>query len=516
MLVGSTGRVGAGGGSGAIVFSEAEISGDRTVAWTVGKGGQAGPDLWGEFNGAPGTATVVYPSFDQQLTAEGGLGGIYVATGLTPVKTEVSDWPAPSMGGNGGMPRGVSGSDGQLDVRFVIPLEVKGGPGGRLQVDAGAGGDGASINFVTPIPGTYLHGRPGVKVAGKFSGAAGEAGMVELQVGMALPEFLKIKDNIVVSFASTGLPPKEKVPAAGKQDPANASSLDFLLQELRRQSDALKGDCPKGTFEVLHKYDFSTMDYPTKAALLFSTEMSLAAFLRALISKAGVPTSIWSVLLASLIPSVANAPGIDYPLAPKLKDLTGVEVEEMAAAYDAAAKFIEDKMGKSDGSGKVDFPLTEATISTINNIRAYSLSFRQELVNRHNRQISDRQAPIDFFGGNVRSKESPPARTNGLGPGPAKAPGTSPNLPSRGAGMGGGDGGLRRDEPTVGGRDSGVPGGKGGSGDSEPDTGGGAQGSSGDSSAENMGGAGDGSGGGGDSSSGPRVDLTIHVYIQPN
>jgi len=444
LIVGSTGRVGSGGGSGAISYIETTITGSREVRWKVGKGGESGGETFlAPVSGKNGEQTSIQTSFGPQVIADGGQGGVYVASGLTTVKTSVSDWPAPSMGGVGGIPRGMSGEDGKLDFRFTEPLVLAGGQGGRLPLQWGAGGDGASIHYTAPVPGTFLSAKlpAGAKVPGKAAGAPGHDGRVILQVGIALPSYLTITNDVALTRAGAALP------STLSSDEATSAvlrtrelGLDLLLADLRNQCVQLSSACPASVSQLLNQ-DFSKLPYETKAAWLISTDLSLASLLRTIIGKTGVPTSLWGLLIIAITPAVANAPGVDNPLAPAFKDLTGDQLVELMGAYDAVATTYETNMGKIAPNGDY-IPLTPDTIPTVNNLRAYGARMRRELAARRNRQMSDGQSPVDFYGGSIRDKSSPPSPKGRGGPGPAKNGGARSGGGSEGGGGGGIGGGF--------------------------------------------------------------------------
>jgi hypothetical protein len=182
-------RTGAGGGSGAVVVRYYTITGDRTVAWTIGTGGAGGMG-WGDaaalnpgprMNGADGQATTVIASFGAELDALGGNGGLYLQSGYN--QSEFAE-KLPPLGGIGAMPRGRTGADGIASLRLRQFGTYEGGFGGRLSdIDVslaafGAGGDGGDVVADKTFPASGE-----IKADTGLPGAPGSNGLVILQVG---------------------------------------------------------------------------------------------------------------------------------------------------------------------------------------------------------------------------------------------------------------------------------------------------------------------------------------------
>lgn len=381
---GYTVRVGAGGGSGAVTYRDIVISGSRQVTWKVGRGGTGGT-IPGPGRGDQGGYSKVELSFGPSVAAEGGAGGVFVSSGLTPTKTAVSDWPAPSMGGQGGIPRGVSGEDGQLDFRFTTLGDKPGGAGGKLSVDAGAGGAGGGAAARTFGSGGVVQAEPG------STGSNGQDGLVILQVGISLPAIL----------SDVGEP----------SPPAAISALEALIADIATECARLQNKCSAEFAAMIKTASSQTLSFQQKAVLLFSHGSLLPDFLKEAVSQ--IPLTRGAILFQVLAPTVIDEPRVEPPALPlnsRFQELTGQQLDEAAAAYDAAAVAMQASMPNS--------PERDTVVA---NLRAHAASMRKELTARGQRGVSYKEAPVDHYGGNIRTINSAPNGTAAPGAGSGRA-----------------------------------------------------------------------------------------------
>jgi hypothetical protein len=242
-------RTGAGGGSGALVYSEIRLSSPLNVSWTIGKGGAGGtlppPPIF-DRNGHDGGLTEVKFGSGQSVLAMGGSGARDVSSADSDGIRFLN--PVPPLGGDGGIPWGVPGIDGNPSLKVNPGQYIPGGTGGKISgiEEGGFGGNGG---------GTHTQ----VCCGGEEPGSTGAGGVVRLQLLVPRPEYLTRQVN---SSNAEAFPDAQV-------------SLDKFLKNASSVCDSQGAKCPASVKKMLSRFQNDhTISLHSKLLLMFGSAHS--------------------------------------------------------------------------------------------------------------------------------------------------------------------------------------------------------------------------------------------------